>query len=134
MAFGFGGVSGKLLVSDGRGNGIYSVSSGGDVELFTTIPLGPGQTALRQIAFAPHGWGVYSRCLFVSIATAEVAVVNKEGEVIGKIQGFMTPRGLRFTDIEGEPALLVADTGNQPPATPNGRIWKAGPEDIVPVP
>jgi len=134
MALGFGAVSGTLLVSDARSGNIYSVNSSGGVSLFTTIPLGAGQTGLRQMAFAPHGWGSYSKYLFVSIVTGEVAVVNKDGAVVAKISGFLTPRGLRFTDIEGEPSLLIADTGNQPAANPNGKIWKAGLEDIVPVP
>lgn len=61
-------------------------------------------------------------------------MVKQDGVVVGKISGFTAPRGLHFTAIDGEPTLLVADLGNQPAATPNGKIWKTGPEDIVPTP
>jgi hypothetical protein len=61
-------------------------------------------------------------------------VANKDGIVPAKIGGFISPRRLRFVDIEGEPSWLIADLGNQPAANPNGRILKAGPEDFVPVP
>ena len=131
MAFGFGQFSGTVLVSDARSGKIVSVNSRGLVSPFATIPLGPGQTGLRQVAFSPHGWGDYSKNLFVSLITGEVAVVNTEGIVVGKIGGFTSPRGLRFVEIEGEPRLLICDTGN---ASLTPRIWEAGPEDIVPVP
>jgi hypothetical protein len=72
--------------------------------------------------------------LFVSISADEVAVVKQDGVVVGKISGFTTPRGLHFTEIDGEPTLLVADLRDQSAATPTGKIWKTGPEDIVPTP
>ena len=50
----FGEVGGpSLLVSDSRGNGIYTVDPAGNIKLFTTIP---GTATLRQIAFAPKEW------------------------------------------------------------------------------
>ena len=52
---GFGDVGGTLLVSDAGGGGIYSINPTGRVSLFTTIPLGTGQSGLRQMAFAPRG-------------------------------------------------------------------------------
>src|SRR5207253_2127268 len=60
---GFGAVGGTLLVSDAGGSGIYSVDPAGNVSLFTTIPLSAGQ-GLRQIAFAPTGWGLGTGNLF----------------------------------------------------------------------
>ena len=47
-------------------------------------------------------------------------MVKQDGVVVGKISGFTAPRGLHFTEIDGEPTLLVADLGNQPAATPKG--------------
>lgn len=130
QVFGLGEFSGTALVTDARTGDIVSVNSQGLVQPFATIPLGAGQTGLRQIAQAPQGWGAYSRHVFVSIAAGEVAVLDKYGIVVAKITGFATPRGLRFVDIEGEPTLLVADTGS---AGTTPRVWKAGPEDIVPL-
>jgi hypothetical protein len=127
---GFGDLGGNLLVSDALSGDIYAVNPNGRVRLFTTIPLGPDQGGLRQIAFAPPGWGRYNRHLFVSIDSGEVAVVDRKGMVVGKISGFAYPRGLCFTDIAGEPSLLIGDLGD----FVDGLIWKAGPEDIVPVP
>jgi len=52
---GFGPVGGTLLVSDADGGAIYSVNPPGRVHLFTMVPLGTGQSGLRQIAFAAGG-------------------------------------------------------------------------------
>jgi hypothetical protein len=122
---GFGTVGGTLLVSDAVGGGIYSVNPTGRVSLFTTIPLGTGQSGLRQIAFAPSGWGRYSGNLFVSLTTRDIAVVSRDGAVIGRISGTFNPRGLLFTTISGSPTLLFSDTSI-------GVIRRAGPGDIVP--
>jgi hypothetical protein len=122
---GFGSVGGTLLVSDAGGGGIYSVNPTGRVSLFTTIPLGPGQTGLRQIAFAPSGWGRYSGNLFVSLNTLDIDIVSRNGAVIGRISGTFNPRGLLFTTISGSPTLLFTDTST-------GVIQRAGPGDIVP--
>jgi len=95
--------------------------------LFTTIPLGAGQNGLRQIAFAPSGWGLYSGDLFVSVDNTDIDVVNSDGAVVGKISGMFSPRGLLFTTISGNPSLLFSDIST-------GRILSAGPGDVVPVP
>src|SRR4030095_10742243 len=71
---GFGAVGGTLLVSDGGAGGIYSVTPNGRVSLFTTIPLGTGQSGLRQMAFAPSGWGRYSGNLFAWLNTRGLSV------------------------------------------------------------
>jgi hypothetical protein len=121
---GFGAVGGTLLVSDAGGSGIYSVNPTGRVSLFTTIPLGPGQSGLRQMAFAPSGWGRYSGSLFVSLDTRDIAIVSRSGAVIGRISGTFNSRGLLFTTISGSPTLLFSDTSI-------GVIRRAGPGDIV---
>ena len=122
----FGDVGGALLVSDAAGSGIYAVNSEGKVRQFTTIPLSTGQSGLRQIAFAPKGWGRYSGNLFVSVDNAVIAIVNRDGTVIGTIAGTFSPRGLLFTTISGEPTLLFSDISA-------GQILRAGPRDVVPV-
>jgi hypothetical protein len=121
---GFGPVGGTLLVSDAGAGGIYSVNPTGKVSLFTTIPLGTDQGGLRQMAFAPAGWGKYSGDLFVSLQTREIDIVGRNGSIIGKISGSFNSRGLLFTTISGDPTLLFSDTAS-------GGILKAGPGDIV---
>jgi hypothetical protein len=122
---GFGSVGGTLLVSDAGGGGIYSVNPKGKVSLFTTLPLAADQGGLRQIAFAPSGWGKYSGNLFVSLQRRDIDIVGRNGSIIGKISGAFNPRGLLFTTISGKPALLFSDTRN-------GAVQQAGPGDIVP--
>ena len=122
---GFGDVGGTLLVSDADGGGIYSVNPTGRVSLFTTIPLGTGQSGLRQIAFAPSGWGRYSGNLFVSLNTRDIDIVSRNGSIMGRISGSFNPRGLLFTTLSGEPSLLFSDTST-------GVVRRAGPADIVP--
>jgi hypothetical protein len=124
----FGEVGGpSLFVSNSRGNGIYTVDPAGNIKLFTTIPLdaGAGQNSLRQIAFAPKEWKKYGGDLFVSLNTAAIDVVNRDGVVVGKITGAFNARGLTFTTMSGQPTLLFSNTRN-------GTILKAGPGDIVP--
>jgi len=122
---GFGAVGGTLLVSDAVGGAIYSVNPTGRVNLFTTVPLGTGQTGLRQMAFAPSGWGRYSGNLFVSLNRREIDVVSRNGSIIGRISGTFNPRGLRFTTLAGNPSLLLSDVSI-------GGIRTAEPEDVVP--
>jgi hypothetical protein len=121
----FGEVGGpSLFVSDSRGNGIYTVDPAGNIKLFTTIPLGAGQT-LRQIAFAPKEWKKYGGDLFVSVNTGAIDVVNRDGVVVGKITGAFSARGLLFTTISGQPTLLFSNIRD-------GSILKVGPGDIAP--
>src|SRR4030095_16566617 len=63
----FGAVGGTLVEAARRGGGLYPVNPTGRFSLFTTMPLGTGQSGLRQMAFAPPGWGRYSGNLFVSL-------------------------------------------------------------------
>jgi hypothetical protein len=123
---GFGAVGGTLLVSDAQGSGIYSVDSAGNVSLFTTIPLGTGQAGLRQIAFAPTGWGRGTGNLFVSVNNGDIDVVNSAGSVVARISGMFSPRGLLFTTLSG-PTLLFSDIST-------GKILEAAPSDLVQVP
>jgi hypothetical protein len=123
---GFGDVGGTLLVSDAQGPGIYSVDPSGQVTSFTAIPLGAGQGGLRQMAFAPKGWGPYSGNLFVSVNTRDIVIVNQRGAVIGRISGQFNPRGLLFTTISGDATLLFSDTSQ-------GTVRRAGPGDVVAV-
>lgn len=122
----FGDVGSNLLVSDAVGSGIYAVNPRGKVRLFATIPLGAGQRGLRQIAFAPKGWGRYSGKLFVSLDNDVIYVVNGDGAIIGTLAGAFSPRGLLFTTIGGEPSLLFSDIST-------GQILRAEPGDVVPV-
>jgi hypothetical protein len=123
----FGEVGGpSLFVSDAGGTGIYTVDTVGNIKLFTTIPLGMGQSGLRQIAFAPGGWGRYSGDLFVSVNTRDIDVVNRDGVITGKISGTFNPRGLLFTTIAGKATLLFSNTAA-------GNILRAGPGDVIPV-
>jgi hypothetical protein len=122
---GFGDVGGALLVSDAGGGGIYSVNPTGRVGLFTTIPLGAGQSGLRQMAFAPSGWGRYSGHLFVSLNTRDIVIVSRNGSIIGRISGSFNPRGLLFTTLAGNPSLLFSDVSTDV-------VRRAGPGDIVP--
>ena len=123
----FGDVGGTLLVTDAGGSGIYAVDSTGNVTQFTTIPLAAGQSGLRQIAFAPKGFGQFGGDLFVSVANGVIDVVNRDGSVIGQISGAFNPRGLLFTTVSGNPSLLFSNTRS-------GQLLKAGPGDVVPGP
>jgi hypothetical protein len=122
---GFGDVGGTLLVSDAGGGGIYSVNPTGKVSLFTTIPLGARQSGLRQMAFAPSGWGRYSGNLFVSLNTRDIVIVGRNGSIVGRISGTFNPRGLLFTTLAGDASLLFSDVSI-------GVVRTAGPGDIVP--
>ena len=115
----FGAVGGTLLVSDLLSGAIYSVDSSGNVSRFATIPLSAGQTGLRNMAFAPQGFGLYSGDLFVSVNPGVIYVVDVQGMIVGHISGSFAPRGLLFTGGR----LLFSDTSS-------GEILSAGPGDV----
>jgi hypothetical protein len=109
-----------LLVSDVNSGEIDWVDAAGNVHLFTTVPLAPGQVGLRQIAFAPAGFGQYGGDLFVSVAGSaqgggtfgSVDVINSAGQLVGIIsEGTVgapfDPRGLDFVSNN---QLLIADS------------------------
>jgi len=124
---GFGTLGGMLLVSDAASGDIYSVDALGNVTLFTTVPIGQGQTGLRQMAFAPAGYGSYGGDLFVSVSGSpagggvggSVDVVDGSENVIavlmqGTVGAPFDPRGLYFassTDLlvnDADPGILIA--------------------------
>lgn len=117
---GFGSVGGMLLISDTESGQIIAVDSNGNEHPFTTIALGPSQTGLRQMAFAPAGFGSYGGDLLVSISgsssgggiAGEIAVLDGNGNIIAILQEGVDgapfdPRGLYF---ENSSDLLVADS------------------------
>jgi hypothetical protein len=131
-----GTTSPVLLVSDTSSGAIDWIDSSGNAHLFTTVPLAPGQVGLRQIAFAPPGFGQYGGDLFVSVAGSSqgggtfgsVDVINSAGQLVGIIsEGAVgapfDPRGLDFTSSN---QLLIADSD---PA-----IYSAPPAAVSPVP
>ncbi len=108
---GFGSVAGDLLVSDAGSGRIFAVDANGDSSVFATIPLSPNQYGLRQMAFAPAGFGNYGGDLFVSITGSvlgggiygAVVALDATGQVVGilvegDLQAPLDPRGLYFVD------------------------------------
>jgi hypothetical protein len=122
---GFGSIGGDLLVTDDASGDIYAVDSLGNVSLFATVPVpelsGGAIAGLRQIAFAPPGFGSYGGDLFVSVSGSEyggggtlgtVEVLNSSGDEIAVLaQGAagapLDPRGLYFPN---DNQLLIADS------------------------
>ena len=117
---GFGVEGGDLLISSGSNGAIYELSPAGALSLFTTVPLGPGQVGLRQMAFAPAGFGAYGGDLLVSVSgssagggiAGSVDVLNSSGQVIaylaeGTVGSPYDPRGLYFANSA---TLLIADS------------------------
>jgi hypothetical protein len=126
MAFaprGFGSVGGDLLVSNSDGNQIVAVNPAGQSWLFTTIPNVnvAGGGGLRQIGFAPPGFGSFGGDLLVSVsATSQgggsnghLYVVNRWGQVVAQLDtgaGAFDPRGFTFTDHGQE--ILISNTSD----------------------
>lgn len=120
---GFGSVGGDLLVTDGASGDIYAVDSSGNVTLFAslTVPVLSGSVpGLRQVAFAPAGFGPYSGDLFVSVSGSQfgggisgsVDVLNSSGAEVavlqqGAVGSPFDPRGLYFAS---DNQLLISDT------------------------
>jgi hypothetical protein len=115
-----GTTSPVLLVSDVNSGAIDWIDSSGNAHLFTTIPLAPGQVGLRQIAFAPAGFGQYGGDLFVSVAGSaqgggtfgSVDVIDAHGNLVGiisegAVDAPFDPRGLDFVSNN---QLLIADS------------------------
>jgi len=116
---GFGAVGGDLLISSSTTGQVYALSSSGQLTQFTNIPLGPGQAGLRQMAFAPAGFGSYGGDLFVSVSgsnagggiAGSVDVVNGSGQVVaylseGTVGAPYDPRGIYFPNNQN---VLIAD-------------------------
>ena len=132
-----------LLVSDVASGAIDWVDSSGVAHLFTTVPLFSGQVGLRQIAFAPAGFGAYGGDLFVSVAGSaqgggtfgSVDVIDSTGALVGVIsQGTvgapLDPRGLYFASssqlliADSDPSILSVTPGAVR-ATPEPSYWPA---------
>jgi len=120
---GFGSEGGDLLITSGQDGSIYELSPTGNLSLFTTVPLGPGQVGLRQLAFAPAGFGAYGGDLMVSVSgsttgggiAGSVDVLDSSGNVIaylseGTVGNPYDPRGIYFA---GTSQVLInnADPG-----------------------
>jgi hypothetical protein len=127
-----------MLVGDGESGNIDAISSSGAVSLFATVPLAPGQTGLRQMAFAPAGFGIpgldLSGDLIVSVSGSStgggqigaVDAINSSGQVVAQLivgseLSAFDPRGLYFVDSN---TLLINDAD---PGT-----YVATPSDFAP--
>jgi hypothetical protein len=108
---GFGLVGGDLLVSESGSGKIFAVDANGNSSVFATFLLGPNQYGLRQMAFAPAGFGSYGGDLFVSITGSvlgggiygAVVVLDASGQEIAVLKvgtelANFDPRGLYFVD------------------------------------
>jgi hypothetical protein len=120
---GFGAIGGDLVVSDEDSGNVYAINALGEVSLFATLPVPTvnGQiTGLRDLAFAPAGYGAYGGDLFISVSGSQagggysgsVDVLNSSGAYAaflpeGTVGMPFDPRGLYFVNSD---QLLVADT------------------------
>ena len=131
----FGSVGGDLLVTDAVSGNIFAVDANGNVSLFATVPLGLNQPGLRQIAFAPDGFGNYGGDLFLSISGSDagggtfgaLVVLDGSGKeiavlIVGNELSHFDPRGLFFPDNQ---TLLIASSDP---------IFLATPQDFQPTP
>ncbi len=132
---GFGSVGGDLLVTDAGSGKIFAVDANGNASLFTTVNLGENQPGLRQIAFAPEGFGTYGGDLFLSISGSSqgggtfgaLVVLDGSGHevavlILGNEIDHFDPRGLLFTDNQD---LLISSTDP---------IFIGTPQDFQPTP
>ena len=125
---GFGLVGGDLLVSESGSGKIFAVDANGNSSVFATFPLGPNQYGLRQMAFAPSGFGSYGGDLFVSVTGSvqgggiygAVVVLDACGQEIAVLKvgtelANFDPRGLYFVDDQ---TLLIGASDPIYAATP----------------
>jgi hypothetical protein len=119
---GFGGQGGSLFVSNGAGNQIDIVRGDGTFSPFATIPLLPGQTALRQLAFAPAGFiPGFGSLLFVSVSGSasgggtlgDILGLDSNGTIVTSLRSNLgltkfDPRGMLFTSG----GLLISDASD----------------------
>jgi hypothetical protein len=125
---GFGAFGGDLFATSVDGGNIYAINSSGDVSLFASnifassmlAPYAEDLKGLRQIAFAPTGYGSYGGDLFVSVASSSSGVDGGSGLIlvfddngddialdnVGTPEDPLEPRGLYFADAN---TLLVAN-------------------------
>jgi hypothetical protein len=116
---GFGAVGGDLLVDSINSGQIFAIDPSGNVALWATVPLGPNQTGLRQMAIAPAGFGPWGGDLFVSVSGSNVGggtfgsvgVLDASGSLVavlsqGAVGAPFDPRGLYFPT---NASLLIND-------------------------
>lgn len=134
---GFGAVGGDLLISDVFTNTIYALSPSGSLSVFTTVPFGPGQVGLRQMAFAAPGPDLYAGDLFVSVSgsgqgggiAGSVDVLDPAGGVVaylaqGSVGAPYDPRGILFPDAthvliaDSDPSIIDASITDFTPGSP----------------
>jgi hypothetical protein len=134
---GFGSLAGDLLISDSNSDAIYALNPSGTLSRFTTVPFGAGQLGLRQMAFAPAGFGAYGGDLLVSVSgsnagggiAGSVDILNDAGQVIaflaeGTVGMPYDPRGLYFPDstdvliADADPSILSAQSSDFTPGSP----------------
>lgn len=128
---GFGGVGGKLLVSEVSlepglsGPRIMAVDSLGNTTEFATINLYNGQMRLRQITMAPAGFlsdiGIEGQVLLVSVTASQyggglgtLIAVDGTGSVVAYLKSGteldkLDPRGMLIRD---DWSLLVSDASD----------------------
>jgi hypothetical protein len=131
----FGAFGGDLLVSDAASGNIFAIDSQGNVSPFATVSLDPNQPGLRQMTFAPNGFGTYGGDLVLSISGSgagggtfgAVVVLDANGNeiaqlIVGTQVNAFDPRGLFFADNQ---TLLISSSDP---------IYLSTPQDFQPVP
>jgi hypothetical protein len=132
---GFGAFGGDLLVSDGGSGNIFAIDAQGNATLFATVQRGPNQPGLRQMTFAPNGFGTYGGDLVLSISGSgagggtfgAVVVLDANGNevaqlIVGTQVNAFDPRGLLFADNQ---TLLISSSDP---------IYLSTPPDFQPIP
>jgi hypothetical protein len=142
----FGADGGDIFVSGGANGEIYVLDADGNSTLFATLPLPPqSNTGLRQIAFAPAGFGALGGDLFVSVAGQNggggtygaIDVLDPSGQIVahyaeGSLGSPLDPRGLYFLSdstllfANADPQIIEAspsDFGTGPAAVPEPATW-----------
>ena len=132
---GFGAFGGDLLVTDAGSGNVFAIDAQGNVTHFATVSLGLNQPGLRQMTFAPNGFGAYGGDLVLSISGSgagggtfgAVVVLDANGNevaqlIVGTQVDAFDPRGLYFADNQ---TLLI---GSSDP------IYLTTPEDFRPIP
>jgi hypothetical protein len=132
---GFGAFGGDLLVTDGGSGNVFAIDGQGNVSHFATVSLGLNQPGLRQMTFAPNGFGAYGGDLVLSISGSgagggtfgAVVVLDANGNEVAQLMvgtqvDAFDPRGLYFADNQ---TLLISSSDP---------IYLTTPGDFRPIP
>ncbi len=132
---GFGAFGGDLLVTDAGSGNVYAIDAQGNASLFAAVSLGLNQPGLRQMTFAPNGFGTYGGDLVLSISGSgagggtfgAVVVLDANGNevaqlIVGTQVDAFDPRGLYFADNQ---TLLISSSDP---------IYLTTPQDFQPIP